>query len=153
MCSPLTYSTTNNWIHEPRTCSSIARGTGRNSDQARLMVAGNFFCLCPKTMSLKEFVTGLGMSGGAQEGSTEGQPGGWGPGFQQHLWDRGCSATSRKLIRALWLYLDHISLPFAPRNPRLKQCKFILPECYIWWFSSPLGWTRGCTSGEVCDQG
>lgn len=81
MDSPLIYSTTNNWIHEPRMCSSIATGIGRNSDQARLMVAGKFFCLCPKKLRLKDFITWLGMP----EGDST---------HEAAQRDRGCSATS-----------------------------------------------------------
>lgn len=93
-------------------------------------------------MSPKDFVTWLGMAGGDSRSlwSCTGE----GKAFNSTSGAGAAQPAPGKVIRGTLTYWNRF-LPFAPRNPRLKQCKFILPECCMWWFSSSPGWTRSCT--------
>lgn len=142
MCSPLTYSTINNLIQGPRMCSSTATGTGRNSDQARLTVAGKFFCLCPKKWALRT----LSRDWGCQEvtvghcdrvqwvlrkATQRGSLGGEGQAFDSTSGTWAAKQPPRKVIRGLWLSLDQISPDFCPQESKSEAMQIRIT--WVWY--------------------
>lgn len=149
-CSPLTYFTINNWVHEPSTCSSTATGLEGILTRPGWWWLNSFSALAIK-MYLESYAAWLGCQE-VPPRQCDGLEQVLRKVTQRHrlvararlsaasLGTQPARTSSSKSTRDCF-YLDKIFPPFCPQESKTGPMEISI-ACDAQWFSTPTHWTQ-----------